>query len=136
VSRPVAAVIAVVPRGDEVLLVRRAGPPGARCWGFPGGKIEAGETLAAATLRELGEETGVAAEFVRVFNATDVILPGAGEAPRHFVLVAGFCRWRSGEPVAGDDAAEARWFRFDALPRGELIERVEEFAREARTLDA
>jgi mutator protein MutT len=132
----VAAVIAVVPRGDEVLLVRRRNAPNARWWGFPGGKIEPGETLAEATLRELREETGVEADFLRVFNATDVILPGAGDGPRHFVLVAGLCRWRAGEPVAGDDAMEARWFGYADLPRvrGELIERVEAFALEARGL--
>jgi mutator protein MutT len=136
VSRPVAAVIAVVPRGDEVLLVRRRNAPSAAWWGFPGGKIEPGEPLADAMLRELREETGVEAEFLRVFNAADVILPTGAAEPRHYVLVAGLCRWRVGEPVAGDDAVEARWFRYDALPREELIERVEELALEARALAA
>jgi 8-oxo-dGTP diphosphatase len=135
VSRPVAAVIAVVPRGDAVLLVQRTNPPDARLWGFPGGKIEPGETLAAATLRELREETGVAADFVRVFNATDVFAPVDG-GTRHFVLVAGLCRWRAGEPVAADDAFAARWVGYEELNemRGELSERVAEFAREARAL--
>lgn len=45
---PVVATIAVLFRNDEVLLVRRANPPDAGRWGFPGGKMELGETIEAA----------------------------------------------------------------------------------------
>ncbi len=40
------------------MLVRRANPPDAGLWGFPGGKIEFGETVKDAAMRELREETG------------------------------------------------------------------------------
>ena len=43
--RPVPAVIGIVLRERDVLLVRRANPPDAGRWGFPGGKIEAGNRL-------------------------------------------------------------------------------------------
>ncbi|MFX6119029.1 NUDIX domain-containing protein, partial [Acinetobacter baumannii] len=58
-ERPIPATIAVVLRDDRVLLVRRANPPDAGRWGFPGGKIERGETIAEAAIRELMEETAV-----------------------------------------------------------------------------
>ncbi|WP_035692793.1 NUDIX hydrolase [Azospirillum halopraeferens] len=110
-SRPVAAVLAVVPRGDGVLLVRRANPPDAGLWGFPGGKVEFGEALPDAAVRELREETAVTAEPVRVLTALDAFeWRGAPTPHRHFILVAVLCRWLEGEPVAGDDALEARWF--------------------------
>ncbi|MEN7538812.1 NUDIX domain-containing protein, partial [Aurantiacibacter flavus] len=56
-QRPIAATIAVVLREGQVLLVRRANPPDAGRWGFPGGKIETGETIEQAAIRELYEET-------------------------------------------------------------------------------
>ena len=112
IVRPVPAVVAVVLREDEVLLVRRANPPYVGYWGFPGGKIEAGETIEAAAVRELAEETAVRAEAGRVLTAFDVLdHDGNGRLVRHFVLIAVLCRWISGEPVAADDALEARWFR-------------------------
>ena len=102
--RPIPAVLAVVLRGRDVLLVRRANPPDAGLWGFPGGKLDWDETLAAATLRELAEETGVQADYAGVLTAFDAITP-----PFHYVLIASRCAWRAGEPVAGDDALEAGW---------------------------
>jgi 8-oxo-dGTP diphosphatase len=106
--RPIAAVIAVVIRDGQVLLVRRRNPPDAGRWGFPGGKIEFGETIAGAAVRELLEETGVRGEAHHVFTAVDAVdRDGDGRAREHFILVAVLCRWIAGEPMAGDDALEA-----------------------------
>lgn len=124
-SRPVVGVLAVVWRDGEVLLVRRANPPQAGRWGFPGGGIELGETLAEAARRELAEETGVVATGGRPVTAIDVIeQPDTGDrdaedrdGPRyHYVLVAVALDWRAGEPVAADDALDAAWFAPDRLP--------------------
>jgi len=118
---PIAAAIAVVVRDDRVLLVRRANPPDAGKWGFPGGKIEAGERLEEAALRELREETGVIAEAIRVFSAVDALDYSAdGSLRQHFVLIAVLCRWMGGEPVAGDDALEAAWFDLHGLQRADI----------------
>src|SRR5690554_2944487 len=72
-STPVPGVLAVVARNGQVLLVRRAKPPDRGMWGFPGGRIEPGETAAEAAVRELREETGVDASAGRVLTAIDVI---------------------------------------------------------------
>ena len=105
------AVLAVVVRGHQVALVRRANDPDRGKWGFPGGKVERGETLSAATERELREETGIIARTGRLLATLDVI-----GAAHHYILIAHRCDWVSGEPVAGDDADEARWFDIDTLP--------------------
>lgn len=114
--RPVVAVLAVVLRGDAVLLVQRANPPDAGLWGFPGGKIEFGEPLLAAAARELAEETGVTAAPRRVLDALDACEHAEGGGiRRHFVLVAVLCDWQAGEPVAADDALDARWISLDRM---------------------
>ena len=53
-------VYVIVRRGHEVLLLLRAGT-GYKDgeWGPPSGKVEAGETYAAAAVRELAEEVGI-----------------------------------------------------------------------------
>ncbi|TCK09120.1 NUDIX hydrolase [Marinobacterium mangrovicola] len=136
-SRPVVAVIAVVIREGEVLLVRRANPPDAGLWGFPGGKIEPGEPLMDAVQRELHEETAVTARPVQVFNAVDVFdRDEHGALKSHHVLVAITCDWIDGEPVAGDDALEARWVRLDRLAQENLMlsADVERIAHQAAAL--
>jgi len=115
-TSPVPAVIAVVIRRGEALLVRRANPPDAGLWGFPGGKIEFGETVAEAAVRELREETAIAAEAQDVITTLDVLVPSEdGGIRQHYILIAVRCRWLSGEPAAGDDALEAQWFPVSAL---------------------
>ena len=104
-SAPVPAVGVVCLRGDEVLLIRRGKPPLAGSWSLPGGRIELGEKAADAALRELSEETGVTAELIGLIDVVDGLFD-----ERHFVLVDYAARWVSGEPRAGDDATEARFW--------------------------
>ena len=109
---PVPAVGVVCLRGDEVLLVRRGRPPRQGEWSLPGGRIESGERAVDAALRELREETGVEAEITGLIDVVDGLFPEAG---RHYVLIDYAARWLSGEPVAGDDAVEARFVALDAV---------------------
>ncbi|VVE50199.1 ADP-ribose pyrophosphatase [Pandoraea capi] len=119
---PVAATIGVVFKDGRVLLVRRRNEPDAGYWGFPGGKIDRGESIMAAATREIFEETSVTADAVKTFTAVDVLDKGEGGVLRHhFVLIAVLCHWVAGEPVAGDDALEARWWDLDALDDAGLV---------------
>ena len=109
---PVPCVGVVCLRGDEVLLIRRGQPPRQGDWSLPGGRIGPGERAVDAALRELREETGVEAEIIGLVDVVDGIFPEAG---RHYVLVDYAARWVSGEPVAGDDAAEAAFRSIDVV---------------------
>lgn len=109
---PVPAVGVACLRGDSVLLIRRGTPPRQGEWSLPGGRIEPGERAMDAALRELREETGVEAEITGLIDVVDGLFPEAG---RHYVLIDYAARWLSGEPVAGDDAAEARFVALDEV---------------------
>ncbi|MGE4483240.1 NUDIX hydrolase [Acidocella sp.] len=121
VQHPIPAAIAVVFRGADVLLVRRANPPDAGRWGFPGGKIERGETIMRAAERELFEETSITGKARHVLTAVDAFeRSSAGAVLHHFVLIAVVCEFVSGVPYAADDVTEARWFSMHELAVGDL----------------
>ena len=134
---PIPAVIAVIVHEGRTLLVRRANPPDAGLWGFPGGKIEFGETVKDAAMRELLEETGVVAQAQDIITTLDILVHDPSGAMRqHYILIAVQCRWISGDPVAGDDALEARWFPIAELDpdRIAMSADVDSIARRAQAL--
>jgi 8-oxo-dGTP diphosphatase len=119
-THPVPTVGVVCLRGDQVLLIKRGTAPRLGQWSLPGGRMELGETTIAAGLRELKEETGVEAQILGLVDVIDGVFPARpsvdgkpGEITRHYVLIDYAARWISGEPVAGDDAAEARFVSRD-----------------------
>ncbi len=76
-------VAAVIRRGDEILLASRPADKPPAGWEFPGGKVEAGESLFAATVRELDEELGVAVEPRELMETVC-----SGRIRLHFVAAA------------------------------------------------
>jgi len=107
--------------GARALLVQRRNPPDAGLWGFPGGHVEPGETALAAAARELAEETGVIGRPRAYLDNIDVIERGADGALRfHFLLAAVLCDHVAGDPVAADDALDARWVAVADILAGRL----------------
>ena len=107
-SHPVPAAGVVCWRGDEVLLIRRGRAPRLGEWSIPGGKVQRGEALHQAALRELFEETGVEAKISGLLAIYEIIEPQF-----HYILIDYGAEWLSGEPVAGDDADSARFMPLD-----------------------
>jgi len=115
-STPSAAVGVVCLKGREVLLIRRGRPPLKDAWSLPGGRIEWGERACDAALRELREETGVEADLLGLLDVVDGLFSDAkGALAAHYVLIDYAAAWTAGEPVAGDDAAEAAFHPLDRL---------------------
>ena len=134
---PVLAALAVLVEDGRVLLVRRRNEPDAGLWGFPGGRVEPGETVFAAAERELAEETGVAAEARGFLTLIDVIRHEAGALTYHYALVAVLCAPLAApgaEPVAASDASAAAWVPLAEVLGGGLAtsEKVPEVARLAQ----
>jgi 8-oxo-dGTP diphosphatase len=109
-DRPIVGVGAIIVEKGRVLLARRGNPPRAGQWSLPGGVVELGETLRAATEREALEETGLIVKAGEVVEVVDRIIPGNNSAPQyHYVLVDFLCSCVGGELCAGEDAAEVAW---------------------------
>ena len=107
---PRVAVGAIVFKDKQVLLVRRANPPSQDVWAIPGGNVQLGESLQQAAEREILEETGVRIQAgAPVFTFDYIDRDGAGRVKFHYVIVDMVAEYLSGEPQAGDDAADARW---------------------------
>ena len=123
IQRAEVAVGAIVRRADELLLVRRGHEPAVGEWSVPGGRVEPGEMLIEAVVRELYEETGL----------RGVCGPLVGWVERisedyHFVILD-FEATVAGDldPTAGDDALEARWWPVSEVASLRLVEGLAEF---------
>lgn len=113
---PILGAIAVVWHEGRVILVQRAKEPSMGMWGFPGGHVELGETAMDAAVRELAEETGVAARAVEYLTSFDIIMRGAdGGVLRQYHLAAVLCEYLHGTPAPADDASAAEWRPADGL---------------------
>src|ERR1700731_2238618 len=105
-DRPIVAVLAVVLRGEEALIVQRAQQPNAGRWGFPGGVLELGETVADRAMRQLSDGTGITPKPAGILDVHDAITrDAAGRVQFHYLLIAVRGIWQSGEGEPADDAA-------------------------------
>jgi 8-oxo-dGTP diphosphatase len=98
----------------KILLVKRKSEPFAGKWALPGGYVDINETCENAATRELAEETGIKASLTQFHTYSEV-----GRDPRERTISVAFlgeCKPKGTKTVAGDDAAEAKWFNIYKLP--------------------
>jgi len=116
-ERPIVGVGAVVLNGaGQVLLVKRAHEPLKGEWSLPGGGVEVGETLEAAVVRELFEETGLTVIVGPVVEVLDRIERTPDERIEyHFVIIDYLCHATNDHLVCGSDADDVRWVAVDQL---------------------
>lgn len=106
---------AIVEHG-RLLLIRRRKPPEASHWGFPGGKVDPGETIEQAVVREIAEELGVGIALVRQVHIVDFLDP---ETQQRWIAPVFLAVLERGRPVICEpEAIEAlNWFALDDWPR-------------------
>ncbi len=127
-ERPVVGIGVVLWREGKVALIRRGKPPRAGQWSLPGGAQKLGETVLAAAVREVREETGLELVEPRIVEVVDLLeRDEAGRVRYHYTLIEVTGRARGGEGEAGGDAAALAWFdpeEVAAMPLWEETKRV------------
>jgi ADP-ribose pyrophosphatase YjhB (NUDIX family) len=120
---PEVCVGAVVVADEALLLVRRGRGPAQGRWSVPGGRVEPGETLAEAVVRELAEETGLEGVCGDLVGWVERIA-----TDHHFVILDfRVTVLEPVEPVAGDDATEAAWVPLIDVAEHHLVDGLAEF---------
>ncbi|MBL4666095.1 MAG: NUDIX domain-containing protein [Sneathiella sp.] len=99
----------------EILLVKRKRAPEKDHWGFPGGKVDFGETAETATVREIREELGISIKLNSLAHLVNYIDIAEGQhwlAPVYTaVIISGTPEIR--EP---DAISEMKWWSPADLP--------------------
>ncbi|GBF07313.1 NUDIX hydrolase [Deinococcus aerius] len=112
-ERPVVCVGALVWGPDNrVLLARTTKWRG--LWGVPGGKVDWGETLEQAVVREFREETGLSLRDVRYAQTQEAVLSPEFHKPAHMVLVDFLARTDTPEVTPNEEIEAWAW-----VPLGE-----------------
>lgn len=102
-------------RDGDLLMVKRGRGPNAGLWAIPGGKVDYGESMREAAVRELREETGIEVELGEVVWVGDAMGPGVPPA-WHYTLVDYQAQMIGGTLEAADDAEEVAW-----VPLGQVL---------------
>ena len=109
-TTPAIAVGAIVIDKGALLLVKRDREPARGEWSLPGGRVEVGETLREALVREVREETGIDVDVDGLIGVAErVVRDDDGDIAFHYVILDYVCAARSNALKPGDDASDARW---------------------------
>ncbi|MCU0371063.1 MAG: NUDIX domain-containing protein [Bacteroidales bacterium] len=112
-DNPLPVVSCIVTHERKVLLVKRSLDPNKGEWCLPMGFAETGESIEAAALRELQEETGI---IGRITGLLDVV-SGFSKMYGDLIFITFEAEQVGGKVAAGDDAEDAGFFPFDAMPK-------------------
>lgn len=133
---PFCAVGAIVVDKGALLLIKRDREPARGQWSLPGGRVEIGETLREALVREVREETGVDVDVDGLIGVAErIVRDDDGAIEYHYVILDYVCTPRSTSVTAGDDAADARWVPVAELPDLHLTAGLLEFLSDRGVLE-
>jgi 8-oxo-dGTP diphosphatase len=137
-GRPELCVGGVALHDGSLLLIRRGRGPAAGEWSVPGGRVERGELLAEAVVREIREETGlecVCGELLGWVERIDDPGPDNADGTHFVILDFAVTVLDDTVPVAGDDAAEALWVPLEDVADLSIVDGLAEFLHEHGILD-
>ncbi|HZT05426.1 MAG TPA: NUDIX hydrolase [Chloroflexota bacterium] len=106
---PKLVAVSVIAIDQKLVLGRRAINPGRGFWSFPSGYVNRGESVEAAAVREVREETQLIVEVDRLLGLYS-------ETSNPVVLAVYVAHAVGGCLAAGDEVTEVGLFRPSALP--------------------
>ncbi len=111
-------------RDDQILMIRRGRGPAQGKWSIPGGRVEFGETLEEAVIRELAEETGLGVICGSFLGISQIINEDV-----HMVIHDFTAELEDEFDIArpGDDAQEVRWVGVFELGDYDVVDGLVEF---------
>lgn len=116
-KNPAPTVDIAITDGKRIVVVKRGREPFKGKWVLPGGFIEYGETAENAAVREAFEETGMKVKLTSILG----VYSAPDRDPRgHHISIVFVATALNGEPIGGDDAAEAAWHDLGSLRTGDL----------------
>jgi ADP-ribose pyrophosphatase len=127
---PIVAVGGVLIQHDRILLVKRGQAPSQGLWTIPGGRVELGEGLRQAVVREMREETSLQVRVGKLLTHFEYVEPDPQERIRFHYLIMDFQVFvASGRLCPGGDALEAAWFGLQDLDDSVMAQGTMEIAR-------
>jgi 8-oxo-dGTP diphosphatase len=118
----------VVTKDGRILLGRRNKKNAFGKWVLPGGRVDWGETIAEAAVREAREETGLDIELKGLICHKEII---AMHADYHRVVFFHLAEAKNDKIAVGDDLSEAGFFTVDEIKKMDILSSVEFVLREA-----
>jgi 8-oxo-dGTP diphosphatase len=97
----------------KIVLIRRLNPPFQNEFALPGGFVEVGETVEAATVREAKEETGLDISLIKLLG----VYSDPQRDPRGHTVTVCYLAKGLGNLKAGSDAKDIRLFGFNEIPK-------------------
>ncbi len=118
---PIVAVGGIVVKDGSVLLIRRGKEPSYGLWSVPGGAVDLGEGLRAATQREVREECGIEIDVTDVIEVLERVVRDSDDRVQyHYVLIDYLARWVGGDPVPSSEILELRSVPPDDFPQYQM----------------
>jgi ADP-ribose pyrophosphatase YjhB (NUDIX family) len=112
------AVAAIVTSSDRRLLLQRRSDNG--LWAVPGGGVEIGESVSAAIVREVREETGLTVAIERLVGVysdpTAQVVRYADGNVVHYIITLFACRILGGRLRICEESLDLRFFAPARLP--------------------
>jgi 8-oxo-dGTP diphosphatase len=113
-KEPLSVAVCVLVSNGKILLLKRAKDPYLEYWSLPAGKIEHGEHVSHASVREALEETGLETNFINHLGVVSEHLIENGKVIGHFLMHICELEPKS-ENLQQSEEGELKWFDMDQL---------------------